>query len=185
MSLKQITEHFTQSKNFIFFVCMYKMGQISKETYKKLEVEAIDNGRYFWINRGDLDVESDDDNWAQILDKCDLEKQKYRYELMPNKEFPPRRFVRNDLVEQKSCRKASKKFLEFKEKLGLDPNEITCDEQGIRRALQVAFEGEIILNQYYFENKRLMLIFLNTNLESKLMNMIIKAEILIMNKVDN
>ena len=104
---------------------------------------------------------------------------------MPNKEVPPRRFVRNDLVEQKSCRKASKKFLEFKEKLGLDPNEITCDEQDIRRALQVAFEGEIILNQYYFENKRLMPIFLNTNLESKLMNMIIKAEILIMNKVDN
>ena len=58
---------------------MYKMGQISKETYKKLEVEAIDNGRYFWINRGDLDVESDDDNCAQILDKRDLEKQKYRY----------------------------------------------------------------------------------------------------------
>ena len=154
MSLKQITEHFTQSKNFIFFVCMYKMGQISKETYKKLEVEAIDNGRYFWINRGDLDVESDDDNWAQIFDKCDLEKQKYRYELMPNKEFPPRRFVRNDLVEQKSCRKASKKFLEFKEKLGLDPNEITSDEQDIVSALQVAFERETILTQYFVEKKK-------------------------------
>ena len=74
---------------------------------------------------------------------------------MPNKEFPPRRrFVRNDLVEQKSCRKASKKFLEFKEKLGLDPNEITSDEQDIVSALQVAFERETILTQYFVEKKK-------------------------------
>ena len=34
-------------------------------------------------------------NWAQISDKCDPEKQKYRHELMPNTEFQPcRRFVR-------------------------------------------------------------------------------------------
>ena len=68
MSLKQklskkqpkIQEHFTQSKNFIFlFVCMYKMGQISQEAYKKCGVEIIDKGRYFWINRRDLEVESD------------------------------------------------------------------------------------------------------------------------------
>ena len=47
---------------------------------------------------------------------------------MPNTEFQPcRRFVRNDLVERKieSCIKASTKFLEFKEKLGLDPIKIT------------------------------------------------------------
>ena len=49
--------------------------------------------------------------------KCDPEKQNYRQEIMPNTEFQPcRRFVRNDLVERKikSCRKSSKKFLEFK-----------------------------------------------------------------------
>ena len=35
-----------------------------------------------------------------------------------------RRFVRNDLVKRiiKSCRKSSKKCLEFKKKLGLDPD---------------------------------------------------------------
>ena len=63
---------------------MYKTGQISKEAYKKCEVEIIDKGRYFSINRRDLKVEPDYDNWAQIFDKCDLEKQKYRYELMSN-----------------------------------------------------------------------------------------------------
>ena len=81
---------------------MYKTGQISKEAYKKCEVEIIDKGRYFWINRRDLEVESDYDNWAQIFDKCDPEKQNYRYKLMPNTKCQPcRRFVRNDLVKRK------------------------------------------------------------------------------------
>ena len=65
---------------------MYKMIQISKEGYKKCEVEIIDKGRYFWVNRKDLEVESDFANWSQIFDKCDSEKQKYRQELMPNAE---------------------------------------------------------------------------------------------------
>ena len=70
--------------------------------------------------------------------------------------------MRNDLVEKKkikSCRKTSKRFLKFKKKLGLDPNLVTCDEQDIISALQVAFEGEIILTQYCIENKRLAAYF--------------------------
>ena len=52
------------------------MIQISKEEYKKSEVEIIDKGKYFWGNRKDLEVESDVVNWAPIFDKCDQEKQK-------------------------------------------------------------------------------------------------------------
>ena len=76
-------------------------------------------------------------------------------------------FVRNDLVERKmkSCRKSSKRLLEFKTKLALDPDVVTCDEQDTISALQVAFEGETILTQYCIGNKDVMLIFLNTNLE--------------------
>ena len=55
----------------------------------------------------------------------------------------------------KSCTKSSKRFLEFKKKWGLDPNLVTCDKQDIISALQVAFEGEIILTQYCIENKRI------------------------------
>ena len=75
---------------------------------------------------------------------------------MPITEFQPcRRFVQNDLVERKtkSCRKSSKKFLDFKKQLGLDPDVVTCDKQNIISALQVAFEGEIILTQYCIKNK--------------------------------
>ena len=55
----------------------------------------------------------------------------------------------------KSCRKSSKRFLEFKTKLALDPDVVTCDEQDTISALQVAFEGETILTQYCIGNKRL------------------------------
>ena len=115
-----------------------------------------------------MEVESVVANWVQIFDKCDTEKQKYRQELTPNAEYQRCRvFVRNDLVERKikSCRKSSKRFLEFKKKLGLDPNLVTCDEQDIISALQVAFEGEIILTQYCIKNKRLDAYFSKYKLE--------------------
>ena len=77
---------------------------------------------------------------------------------MPITEFQPcRRFIRHDLVKRKikSCRKLSKKNLEFKQRLGLDTDVVTCDEQDIINTLQVAFEGEIILTQQCIEKKRL------------------------------
>ena len=146
------------------------MVQISKEEYKKCEVEIIDKGRYFWVNRKDLEVESDVANWAHIFEKCNLEKQKYRQELTPNVKYKLYRvFVRNDLVKKKIkiCRKSSKRFLEFKKKLGLDPNVVTCDEQDIINTLQIVFEGGIILTQYCIKNKRLDAYFSNHKLGIK------------------
>ena len=93
---------------------MYKMIQISKEGYKKCEVEIIDKGRYFWVNRKDLEVKSDVTNWAQIFDKCDPEKQKYRQELTLNAEYQQCRvFVRNDLVEKKKLKAVENHQNEF------------------------------------------------------------------------
>ena len=110
----------------LFFSCMYKMSKISK----KCEIEINDKGKYFWINRKDLGIESGYKNWAVIFDKCDQEKQKYRYELMSDTKFQScRRFVRNHLAERKIL--ASEQFLELKEKLQLDPNERSFDEQDI------------------------------------------------------
>ena len=75
-------------------------------------------------------------------------------------------FVRNDLAEKKikSHRAVSKQFLEFKEKLRLDPCKINFDEQDIISALQVSFVGEIMHTQYCIQNKRLGLYFLNINM---------------------
>ena len=63
------------------------MVQISKKGYKTSEVEIIDKGRYFCVNRKDLEVESDVANWALIFNKYDSEKQIYRQELTPNAEY--------------------------------------------------------------------------------------------------
>ena len=57
--------------------------------------------------------------------------------------------MENNLVERKikSCRKSSKKFLEFTKMLGLDLDVVTCRSKDVISALQVVFEREIILTQ--------------------------------------
>ena len=69
--------------------------------------------------------------------------------------------MRNDLAERKikSRRASSTKILGFQEKLGLDPNKYSFDEQDIISAFQVAFEGEIMHTQYCVQSKRLDLHF--------------------------
>ena len=56
--------------------------------------------------------------------------------------------------EIKSCRKSSKRFLELKKKLGLDPHVVTCDKQDIIKILHNKFEGKTIITQYSSKNKR-------------------------------
>ena len=54
---------------------------------KNAKLKLWTKKRYFWVNRKYLEVESDVANWAQIFDKCDPKKQKYRHELVPNTKF--------------------------------------------------------------------------------------------------
>ena len=140
---------------------MHKMSKISKEAHKKCEIETIDRRQYFWLSKKDLQIESGYSNWGAIFDRCDSNKQKYSYQLMPNTKFrSSERFVRNDLAERKirNSRLASEQFLKFKEKLGLDLNEYSFDDEDIISALQVA-------SQYCVQYKRHGFNFLNTNLE--------------------
>ena len=82
---------------------MYKMLQIRKKEYEKCKVEIIGKERYLWVNRKDLEVDTDVANWAQVFGKCDPKKQKCRHDLMPNIKFQQYRvFVRNSLLEKKN-----------------------------------------------------------------------------------
>ena len=51
------------------------MANITRESYLKCDIENIDKGKYFQINRKDLEIESDVANQAMIFDKCDPKKQ--------------------------------------------------------------------------------------------------------------
>ena len=55
----------------------------------------------------------------------------------------------------KAVENHQKYFYNSKKKLGLDPVIDSCDEQDVISALQVAFEGEIILTQHCIKNKRI------------------------------
>ena len=87
--------------------------------------------------------------------------------------------------EKQKLQKVIQKNVEFKKKLGLDPNVVTCDERGIISALQVPYEGEIILTQHCIKKKRLDAYFPKYKLRQKLINIIMKVEILDTNKADN
>ena len=101
--MKNSQKYFMPSTKFIFFPCVCrKCFKSANKNIKKCKIEIIDKERYFWVNRKDLEIESDVANWAQIFDKCDSKKQKYRPELTPNAEYHRCRvFVQNDLLRKK------------------------------------------------------------------------------------
>ena len=89
-------------KKFTFF-SGYNIRMLEIDNCYKCNLKTINdpnNSQYFWINRGDLEIETKR-NWQVIFDKYkDLSTQKYRKELTPNIIFQPNKiFVRNDLFE--------------------------------------------------------------------------------------
>ena len=123
------------SKKIIFFLVYIKMLEITRKNCYKCDLETIifpNDNQYFWINLKDFEVETES-NWQNIFNKYgNSSTLKYRKELSPNIQFQPDRiFVRNDLFEGiiKSCKATNVEFLMIKEKLGLCPYEVICDEQ--------------------------------------------------------
>ena len=71
-------------------------------------------------------------NWQNIFNKYGNSSiLKYRKELSSNIQFQSDRiFARNDLFEKiiKSCKTTNVEFMMLKEKLGVCPYEVVCDE---------------------------------------------------------
>ena len=127
------------------------MLEITIDNCQKCDLETIidpHSSQYFWINRTDLEIESER-NWQAIFDKCkDSSRQKYRKELTPNITFQPNKiFVRNNLFEKiiKSCKATHLEFLKLKEKLGLYLYEDICDEQELISTSEEIFKEEKFL----------------------------------------
>ena len=110
---------------------MFKIRR--KNCYKcYLKTIIANDSQYFWINLKIFEAETER-NWQDIFNKYgNSSTLKYRKELTRNIQFQPDRiFTRNDLFEKtiKSCKETNAEFSMLKEKLGLWPYEIICDEQ--------------------------------------------------------
>ena len=95
--------------------------------------------------------------WQVIFNKCkDSLRQKYRKELTPNITFQPDKiFVRKYLFKRiiKSCKTTNLEFLKLKEKLGLYPNKVICDEEEFISMSEEIFKEEKIFTQHDVENQ--------------------------------
>ena len=88
--------------------------------------------------------------------------------------------------KQKAAESHQKDFLKFKKKKKkLDPDVVTCDEQDIISALQVAFEREIILTQHCLKNRRIDAYFSKYKLGIEVDEYNHEGRNLNTNKVDN
>ena len=84
----------------------------------------------------------------------------------------------------KSFRISSKKYLEFKQKLRLNPYKYNFDEQDIISALKVTFEGEVMHTKCFIQNKRSDIYFPEHKLAIEIDEYDHVDRILNMNKVD-
>ena len=125
--------------NFFFVLFLFlhniRMLDITRKNCYKCNLETIidpNDSQYFWVNLKDFEVETER-NWRNIFNKHgNSSTLKYRKELTPNIQFQPDRiFMRNDLFERviKSRKATNVEFLMLKEKLGLCPSGVICDEQ--------------------------------------------------------
>ena len=98
-----------------------------KKCYKcNLETIVTNDSQYFWINLKDFEVETEP-NWQNIFNKYgNSSALKYRKELTSNIQFWPDKIFKK--ITQ-SCKTTNVEFLMLKEKLGLCPYEVICDEQ--------------------------------------------------------
>ena len=137
------------------------MLEITIDNCQKCDLETIidpHSSQYFWINRTDLEIESER-NWQAIFDKCkDSSRQKYRKDLTPDITFEPNEiFLRNNLFEKiiKSCKATHLEFLKLKEKLGLCLYQVIGDEQEFISTSEEIFKVEKIFTQHNVKNKQL------------------------------
>ena len=125
------------------------MLEITKKNCYKYDLEIVidNNSQYFWINIRDFEVETER-MWLNMFNKHGNKSTlKYRRELTPNIKFQADRiFVRNDLFEQviKSCKATNTEFLMLKEKLGLCPYGVICNEQDFNLMSEIQHDFEEI-----------------------------------------
>ena len=144
----------SSEKICFFFLVYIKFFEITRKNCYKCDLETIiaNDSQYFWINLKGLEAETKR-NWQNILNKYgNSSTLKYGKELTPNIQFQPDRiFTRNDLFENiiKICEATNVEFLMLKEKLGLCPYEVICNEKEFILMPEIQYDIE----EFKKENK--------------------------------
>ena len=94
-----LIDHLCRQKT-LFFLCMYKIVNISKKTYENNGIEAIvDNIGALWLNEKHIEEKLGHKNLPTITNKYDQTYKKHRHEFVNEaKKQRNRRFLHSDLV---------------------------------------------------------------------------------------
>ena len=145
-----------------FFLCIYKMADITKEAFENNDIEVIIDGvNTLWINEKHIEKKFSHKNLPAVTNKYDKRFKKHRYELVnePIKQ-PNRRFLRIDLALKiiMGCR--TDKSCSFKRNLGFRLLDVINNkEQIVINSIKDAFEGEDMQTQYSVLGYRIDLYF--------------------------
>ena len=146
---------------------MYKMVDISKETYKKNDIEVIVDGiGMLWLNEKHVEEKLGHKNLTVITNKYDPVYRKHRYELVDKpKKQPNRRLLRSDLELKNIMDCRTDESCNLKKNLGFRLHDvINTKEQTVINSIKDAFEGEDIETQYSVLGYRIDLYFHNYTL---------------------
>ena len=121
------------------FVCMYKMVNISKDTYENNNIETIvDSIGKLWLNEKNIEEKLGYKSLPAITNKYDLEYKKRRRELVNESKYQPnRRFLRSDLALKILMNCRTDKSCNFKRSLGFQLRDVVnAKEQAVLESIK-------------------------------------------------
>ena len=153
---------------FCVCVCIYKMVNITKETYENNEIEVIsDEFGKLWLNERHVQEQLGLKNLPAITNKYDKKYKKCRYELNQSTKQSHRRFIRNDLTLKVIIDCRTDESCNLKRNLGFTLHDVmNTKEQTVINLIKDAFERENMQTQctvlsyridFYFHKYKLVI----------------------------
>ena len=151
----------------IFFLRIYKMVNITKETYENNDIEVIiDRFGKLWLNQKHVEQQLGHKNLPAVTNKYNKKYKKCRYELIDETlKQSYRKFICNDLALKIMMDCRTDESYNLKRNLGFTiHNVINSKEQTVINSVKDAFEGEDMQTQYTVLGYRIDLCFHKYNL---------------------
>ena len=148
------------------------MANITRETYENSCIEVItDEFDELWLNERHVQKQLGRKNLPALTNQYPKEYKKQRSELNRSTEQSNRRFIHVKLALKIIMNSRTDDSCKLKRKLGFTQHDvINTKEQTVINAIKNEFEAENMQTQYSVLSFRIDLIFININLQLKLMN---------------